>query len=416
MAAVAESKTERLTYKVYSTATYDSVVEAVMATDPAATGGQILRHVSHNLSLKRDVYRPNEKRQDIQRPMGAHGSATAPGTINGFMSPGTHADLFKYVLRSTWTASVALSEVELTSAAFDATASTVTYAAGDPVALGFKVGMILRHTNLAETANNSTNHVILGFGGTSNRTVTIYPAPTTSAADISFNVTSVGKDIIIPATGFTNYKVAFEVYNADTDLARFYSEARMGGFDLKAQVNQNIGLDFSLLARNRTTLSGGSAPFFTAPTAETTTDIPTAMQGLIRLNGATIGVATSLNMKCNLNPTAAKVKNTDGLVAGIFLEDAAIDGDFTSFLQDSTLLDAFDAETEMELLLYYPSNGTAAAPAQTFYLPRVKLNSADESEADGGKVVQCTFEAGRYSGSTAGVPSTTLQICDTEAA
>src|SRR3990167_119724 len=136
MAAVAESKTERLTYKVYSTATYDSVVEAVMATDPAATGGQILRHVSHNLSLKRDVYRPNEKRQDIQRPMGAHGSATAPGTINGFMSPGTHADLFKYVLRSTWTASVALSEVELTSAAFDATASTVTYAAGDPVALG----------------------------------------------------------------------------------------------------------------------------------------------------------------------------------------------------------------------------------------------------------------------------------------
>lgn len=414
MSVIAEAKTERLVYKLYSDATYNSTAEPAMASDPAASGGQYLRHVSHTLNLSRDEYRPNEKRVDAQRPMGTSGSKTFAGAINGFLSPGTQADLFKGVMRNPWTAAVTASEADFTSATFDSTASTVVFAAGNPVTKGFTVGGFMNFTNLATAGNNSTNFLILGFGGTSNRTVTLYPAPTTETADTAFNVTGY-KTLSNPASGLTDYKFAFEWYNPAADFSRFGSEARIGGFDLSAPVNNNVTLNFNVMGRNRTVLSGASSPFFAAPTAETTTDIPTAMQGLLRLNGSTLGVCTTTNLKCNLNPQAAKVINSAGLVGGIFLEDFMLEGDFTAFLDGSTLFDAFDAKTEMEFFAYYPTSSAAAAPAHCFYLPRIRLTGCQEGETQGGKTVACTFEAARYSGSGGGIPSTTLQICDTNA-
>jgi hypothetical protein len=417
MTGLAESVSERLVYKLYSTAVIDATTEPVATVDPAITGGQILRHVSHNLSLTKDNYRPNEKRQDAQQTMGKHGSRTVPGTINGFLSPGTHADLFKAVMRSAWVAPLTLTEVDLTSFAYDSTTKKVTFGGGDPVALGLKVGMIGQFSNLATAGNNAKNVIILGFSGTNNRVMEIYPTLTTETADTSFSFTTIGKTIGNPATNAlrTDYKFAWEVHNPDIDLSRFYTECRMGGFDLSAGVNANVGLNFSLLGRNRQILTGAAAPFFTAPAAETTTDIPTSMQGLLRLNGATIGVVTGLNIKVELGPEAAKAQNDAGLVAGILLGDFVLTGDFTVFLSDGVVLSAFDNETEMELIAYLPTSKADAAPANAFYMPRIKINSNNESEVNKAKAIQCQFEAARYFGSAPGVPSTTLQIADTNA-
>lgn len=415
MAGLAEAVSELLVYKLYATAVIDATTEPVASVDPAVTGGQVLRYVSHNLALTKDNYRPNEKRQDVQQVMGKHGSRTIPGTINGFLSPGTHADLFKAVMRNTWTAAVTSTESDFTSAALDNTTATITFVSGDPVAKGFKVGMVTQFTNLATAGNNATNFVILGFSGGSNRVVNVYPAPITESADTAFTFASVGKTIINPATGKVDYKFAFEVNNPDLDLSRFYTECRMGGFDLSVSVNANVGLNFSLLGRNRQTLTGAAAPFFTSPTAQTTTDIQTSMSGLLRLNGATLGVVTGLNVKAELGPEAAKAVNAAGLVQGILLGDFVLNGDFTVFLTDGVVLNAFDAETEMELLAYLPTSNAVGAPAQTFYMPRIKINSNNESEVNKAKAIQCQFEAARYFGATPGIPSTTLQIFDTAA-
>jgi hypothetical protein len=211
----------------------------------------------------------------------------------------------------------------------------------------------------------------------------------------------------------TNYKVAFEVNNPDIDLSRFYTECRIGGFDLSIGVNANVGLNFSLLGRNRQVLTGAAAPFFTAPTAETTTDIPTSMQGLLMLGGVVIGVVTGLNIKVELGPEAAKAVNPDGLVAGILLGSFVCTGDFTLFLTDGVALSAFDDETEMALLAYLPSSNTATAPANAFFMPRIKINTNGESEVNKAKAIQCQFEAARYVGTAPGIPSTTMMIVDT---
>ncbi|WP_445490197.1 phage tail tube protein [Rhodopseudomonas sp. RCAM05734] len=416
MSGLAESVSERLVYKIYASPEIDSSTEPVASVAPGASGGQVLRHVSHNLALTKDNYRPNEKREDAQQTMGKHGSRTVPGTINGFLSPGTHQDLFAAVMRSVWSTPIALDETDFTSVAFDATAKTATFVSGDPVALGLQVGMIAEFGALA-TAENNRGFLILGFSGSNNRVVNIYPAPVTQTADTAFTLAT-APVLLNPATQAerTNYKVAFEVNNPDIDLSRFYTECRIGGFDLSIGVNANVGLNFSLLGRNRQVLTGAAAPFFTAPTAETTTDIPTAMQGLLMLGGLVIGVVTGLNIKADLGPEAAKAINPDGLVAGILLGDFVCSGDFTLFLTDGVALSAFDDETELALLAYLPSSNTASAPANAFFLPRIKVNSNGESEVNKAKAIQCQFEAARYVGTAPGIPSTTMMIVDTAVA
>ncbi|HEY0328806.1 MAG TPA: phage tail tube protein, partial [Rhodopseudomonas sp.] len=332
MAGLAESVSERVVLKLYATDVIDSETEPLAATDPGSSGGQVLRHVSHNLGLTKDSYRPNEKKQDAQQAMGKHGSRTIAGTINGFLSPGTHAVPFAAVMRSEWSEPIDLDETELTSVAFDAVTKTATFGGGDPVALGARVGMMGSFANLAAPGNNRY-FVILGFSGSNNRVVNIYPAPTTETADTSFSLSLFPKLTNPPTQAErTNYKAAIEVYNPDIDLSRFYSEVRIGGFDLSIGVNANVGLNFTVLGRNRKILEGAAAPFFTAPAAETTTDIPTSMQGLLLLDGAVIGVVTGLNIKVDLGPEAAKAINPDGLIAGILLGDFVCSGDFTVFL------------------------------------------------------------------------------------
>lgn len=414
MAGLAESVTERLSYKLYASAAIDATTEPVTSTAPGASGGQILRHVSHNLSLAKDSYRPNEKRQDAQQPMGKHGSRTVSGTINGFLSPGTHADLFAATCRSTWTAAVTATKTDFTSLAFDASLGTITLGSGDAVAKGYRVGQVLNFTGLTVTANNNVNFLITAIGGTGNKTISVYPSPAQASADTgSWNMASLGKSLIMPATGRTDYKLAFEVYNSDVGLSRLYTENRVSGFDLSVGVNANVGLNFNILGRNRQTLTGGSAPFFTAPTVETTTDIPTSMQGLLMLGGNTIGVITGLNIKVDLQAEAAKAINPKGLVQGILLGEAVVNGDFTVFLTDGVVLSAFDNETELSLMAYLPTSNAPNAPANVFFLPRIKINSNSESDVNKAKAIQCQFEAGRYFGNAPGVQSTTMMIVDT---
>lgn len=415
MAGLAESVSDRLIYKVYASPDIDSVTEPDIATSPGASGGQVLRHTSHNLSLSKDGYRPDEKRDDMQQTMGKHGSRTVPGTINGYLSPGTHKDLFAAVMRSEWTAGVTLDETDLTSVAFDSVAGTATFGGGDPVALGLGVGMSVVFTNLATTENNDKRVVILGFSGANNRTMKIYPPLTTETADSEFTVATVGKVIDNPSSiaDQTRYLFAFEANSPTIDLTRLYTQCRIGGFDLAIGVNANVTLNFSLLGRNRKVLTGATAPFFAAPTAETSTDIPTGMQGLLMANGAVIGVTTGLNLKVDLAPEAAKAINPDGLVADILLDKFVCSGDFTVFLTDGTMLSAFDDETEMSLLAYLPASNTEAADGNVFYLPRIKINSNNEGDTNKARTVQCQFEAGRYFGNAPGVPSTTLRITDT---
>lgn len=421
MADLLEATSERVVYKIYSSAVIDPTVEAVPASDPATSGGQVLRHVSYGFSLTKDAYTPSEMRTDKQTPMEKHGTRRVPGTINGLLSCLTYKDPLAACLGGTWTSSlVTASQTDFTSVSADNTSSKFTFSGGNPVTKGYRVGHVIRFSSLSDSDNNSKNFTIIGFGGTSNRELTVYPAPDTMTGDTSFTLTTVGNSLIMPSSAHVKRKYAIEVYNSDGDISRLFTEGRFSGFDFSVAPNANATINFSGLWRNRKVYSGVNAPFFSAPTAETTTDIISSMDGLLVMNGSIVGVATGLSVKFNRAPTAPAQLHRQGLTPGILLANAVVTGDFTVFLQDTTFLDLFDdpttlAATEFGLLCYLPASNDAAADAMTMFLPRIKINSNGETTVDGAKAIQCGYAAARYLGTTAstGIESTSIQICDT---
>ena len=414
--SLAEGVSARIAYKFYSSAAITPGVEPAPGTDPGASGAQILRRVSSSLSLSKDTYQSNEIRSDRQIADFRHGTKRVQGNVAGELSPLTYADFFEAALRGTWAAAVTKDEAIFTSAAADNATSKFIFAGGNPVTEGFRVGMVIRFTGLSEAANNGKNFTILGFGGTNSREITVFPAPSTQAADTEFEVASVGQSVTVPSTGHVSRKVAVEIYNEDIDVARLYTENRVGGFNVQLPATGMSTVEFSMLGRNMKLFEDASAPFFTTPSPATTTGILAAVNGLLRIKGSIVAVVTGANIQCELSASGDAVVGSD-LVPEIFLGRANITGQMTAFFENPDLIETFVNEEEVEFLIYLTTTSAPASPAMTFYLPRIKLGGADvATEGEGGQSITLPFQALLYTGDEAatGIPATTIQICDTQ--
>src|SRR5258707_9521443 len=190
---LAEGVSARIAYKFYTSPIITPGVPAVSATDPGATGGQIMRRVASTLAFTKDTYQSNEIRSDYQIADFRHGVRRVAGNISGELSPLTYSDFFRASLRASWVAAVTASNTDFTTMVADRTTSTLTFSGGNPISKGFRIGMGVRFSGLTVgTANNATNFVILGLSGTTGRVWNVYPPPTTAASEATFNITSVG--------------------------------------------------------------------------------------------------------------------------------------------------------------------------------------------------------------------------------
>jgi hypothetical protein len=412
---LAEGVSARVSYKFYSSGVIAANAEPDTATDPGASGAQILRRVSASLKLGKDTYQSNEIRSDRQIADYRHGTRRVSGSVTGELSPLTYADWFEAAFRGTWEAAVALDETDLTSVAASASGNSLTFAAGDPVALGLRVGHVVRLTNASTAGDNAKNFLILAFGGSSNRTLTVHPAPVDMSADTDFDLVTVGQRLIVPSTGHVSRKLGIEIYNEDIDVARLFTENRVGGFTMQLPASGLSTIEFPLMGRNMVVLEDSDAPYFTSPTAETTTGILAAVNGLLRVNGATVGVVTGLNIQMTLSPSSDPVVGQD-VVPEIFLGRANVTGQITANLQDGALIGNFTDEDEVSVLAYLTTANADSTPAMTVLLPRIKFSDADvATSGEGGQTITMPFQALKYVGSDPGVDQTTIQIVDTEA-
>jgi hypothetical protein len=418
--SLAEGVSRSIRYKAYSSGAITANALATSSSDlDGSSGGQILRRVASTLNLTKDTYQSNEIRTDRQIQDFRHGVKRVTGNVSGELSPGTWFDFIEAACRGTKSSAVSLSNTDLTSVTSDSVTSSFIFAGGNPVTLGLRNGDIIRFTGLATTANNSTNYLITGFGGTNNRTVSVYPAPTTDAvADTSFTVTSngtSGKAIYVPSSSFVSRKFGVEIYSSDIDISQLYTECRVGGFTMQLPATGMGTIEVPLMGRDMEVASGGSAPFFVSPTAETTSGCIAAVNGLLRIGGSTVGVVTGLNIQMNLNPTADPVVGQN-FVPEITLGRANVTGQITAFLQDSTIINYFKQETEVSVLAYLTASSAAAADAISVYLPRLKVGGADiGTTGEGLQSITLPFQALKSDGTTAGDVATTIRVVDTAA-
>jgi hypothetical protein len=206
------------------------------------------------------------------------------------------------------------------------------------------------------------------------------------------------------------------MYNSDVDLSRLFTECRIGGFDMKLPATGMSTVDIPVMGRDMETASGASAPFFTSPTAATTTGIFAAVNGLLMVGGTAVGVVTGLDISMNLNPSSDAVVGQN-FVPEIFLERANVTGNMTAFFQDLTLINDFKNETEVSVLAYLTTTSTQPAPAVSIYLPRIKFGDGNVNDSgESGQSISLPFQALKADGTVAGDEATTIRMVDTQAA
>lgn len=416
MAGLAEGVAARVAYKFYSDADITPGVAAASSSALGASSAQVLRRVASTLALTKDTFQSEEIRPDRQVGDYRHGVKRAPGNVSGELSPLTYEQFFEASMRGTWAAAVTASQSDFTSVSAVNSSSKFVFNAGNPVSKGYRVGMAIRFTSLSDSDNNSKNFVILGFGGSSNREVTVFPAPDDMTADSAFTMTSVGRSLIIPASAHVKRKIGVEVWNEDKDFAQLFTEGRLGGFNVNLPASGMATVDFELLCRDMETYSAGDAPFFTSPTAATTTGILASVNGLLRVSGETVAVITGLNIQHQAALSGDPVVGSS-LLPDILVGRHIVSGQMTANFEDADLINDFINETEIEILAYLTATSAVNSPAMTFFLPRVKLGGANmPAQGEGAQTITLPFQALKYEGTEAstGIANTTLQVWDSE--
>lgn len=413
---LAEGVQVQIAYKAYATGVIDDDSEEDVTSAPGAGSAKITRRVSSQLELQKDTYQSNEILSSRQLVDYRHGGRRVIGGVSGEYSPATYFEWIEAALRGTAVSAITLTQVGLTSLAADSTLSKFTAAAGDPVALGLRVGHIIRLTGMTQTANNDKNFLITGFSGTSNRVIAVSPAPVTEAADTSFSLVRTGKDIMVPTTGHVSRKFALEHNYQDIDLTELFTECRIAGFNMQLPATGIATFDTSVMGRNKLVYAGSDSPYFTSPAAATTTGTFQAVNGSLLVDGSLVGVVTGLNISLSLNPSGPAVIGQN-FAPEIFLGKANVTGQVTAFLKDGTLLNDFIDETEISIQAFLKTTSAANSPANSILLPRVKFSrGAVAVQGESGQILNLPFQALYYNGAAIGMPATTIQIQDTEAA
>lgn len=353
------------------------------------SGGQLIRRVSSSLALTKDAITSNEVRADQQISDIRHGTRRVGGGIESELSTETYDDWLEALLRGTWVAGTALDETDLTSVT--ATGSTFIFTAGDPVNLGLKVGDVVRFTNLSVTANNAKNFRITGFGGTSNRTVSVTPAPTAiGTADTEFGVAVQGKKLV---NGVEKRSFAIEQRMADIDLSELFTGVRIGAGNFNLQPNAMATVSFDLQGKDGSVLTGSSSPYFVAPAAQTNTGVLAGISGAIRLAGQEQAIITALSFSVSNNLNSQPVVGAV-VVPDIFYGRSVVTGTVSAFIENADLIDVFLNEEEVDLVTVLEAAGTTPQAFLSFSFQRVKLNGVQKTIGpEGGVIATFPFQA-----------------------
>lgn len=407
--ALEENVATRLTYKAHTATTMTPNTELVPGTDPGASGGQELRRVASTLALVKDTFQSQEIRTDRQVSDYRHGVRRVQGEISGELPLAIYFPFYEAAFRATKAATFSKTNTDFTSITADNATSKLTVAASTWAAQNFRVGDVVRSADL--TNNSNINFLIYSLSGVD---AFVTPAPTTQAADSAFTISRIGTKITIPTSSHVKRLFAFEHFYQTSDIAQLFTECRIIGCSWQLPATGMATTRISVLGRGQTITSGGSAPFFTAPTAAGTDGIVAGVNGKVVFGGAVVGIITGGEITLAMAAEAPAVVG-QAFVPEVFLGRSVVTGQITLLFDSSTFLDGFNNETEFELLFYLVTTTAANSPFMTLYLPRVKLGGDNMPlQGEAGLVQTVPFQA-LLKPTATGYDNTTIALIDSNA-
>lgn len=333
-------------------------------------------------------------RQDAQQRRGRHGSRKTAGTYTGELAIGRYDPVLEALMRSSWSvADLQLDEGDFTSVTTGA--STIVLASGSPIALGLRVGDVIRLSNHASADNNNRNLRVTGLDAT---TITVAETLTVNAvADTDCEITRPGRVLINGAAGaLTRQYFTIEEYEYDLDASELYSDCRWSGAKVTMAPDGNLDMEFSWTGTGEMeTVATSSAPHFTTPTDPTSISLG-ASESVLRLGSTDIAELTAFDLTIDLQAVAPPVINRTGIAPDVFLGTFMSSLNMTVLRKDLQALADFDNETQLSLHLMAEENESGAADFFSLVVPNFTLGGVAKSalqKGGGARTVQLSVPA-----------------------
>jgi hypothetical protein len=350
----------------------------------AAGAGQSLRRVSSSLTLSKDAFTSNEVRADQQVFDARHGTKRVGGAISGELSLQTYDDFIEAALRGTWASGVTSTQAAFTNVAVSGSAFQI--GGGSYITAGYKVGDVIRLSGFSH-ANVGKNFRITALTGTA---ATVTPTPAAMTAQTTFTIAVVGRKLL---NGTQQRSFTVEQMYPDIDINELFLGCRVGDVGISVPPSGIASINIGFQGKDGSIGSGASAPFFSSPTAETSTGVLAGVNGSLSIAGVPSAVVTGLDFSItnSLNSTPVVGANT---VPDIFYGRNVVSGNVSAYLEDQSLLNVFLNEQEIDLVAQLEAAGSDPKDFICFRFHRIKLNGVSKSIGpDGGVIASFPFQA-----------------------
>lgn len=376
------------------------------------SAGQILRRKSSTFELAKDVYTTEDEITSTQQVKSLrHGVRLVNGSVDGLLSPGTYSDPLSAVMRKDFAAVTAITGASITIAGSGP--YTLTRAAGDFLAGGIKIGMVVRLTAGSFTAGNLNNNLfVTGVTATVLTVVVLNGSSLTTEGPIaSATVTVPGKVAYVPDTSQTNIYYTVEEWYPSIPYSERNQDVKFTKADLALPGSGNASIK---LAASGIDQSNSSSVYYTSPTAETSSDPVVAASGVLYVNGSAVATVTDLSFSIDGNGAPADGVVGTNIRPDIFVGKVVIKGSFTGYFDGSTISALFANETKISILSALLAATTAAADFITFAMTNVKINTNSPDDNQTGLKRTYQFQAMYDSTGGAALAShaTSLMVCD----
>jgi hypothetical protein len=348
---------------------------------PATSGGQIMRRTSSVFTQDKDTYSNNEIVSHQMSTGATHGIRKTSGKLDGLISPLTYSLPFAALIRKDFAATSAITSLSLTIASSGGGIYTITRGSGDFLTGGIKVGDVIRLSAGSFAAGNLLKNIlVISLTAT---VLTVKPlngvAMVAEGPITGSTVTVIGKKAWTPTTGHTNKYLTVEERYTDVTKFEQFTDCKIAAADitLPATGPATVSFDVPGLARTRST-----AETVVSPSAETTTNVLTAVNGLVVVNGAATTITNAqLQITGNIAPGEAEVGSNS--ISDMIRGEVAVSGSFSAKFSGTTLQDLYDNETTVSLILVITDGTSGVAEFVTFVMPAIKLfgDTPDDGEA-----------------------------------
>jgi hypothetical protein len=376
------------------------------------TGGALLRRVTANFNLVKEAYESGEIRTDRQVSDFRHGVRSAEGTLNGELSSDSYDDFIGSVVGRDFT-SITLGSAAQTTVTVAGTVYTLVRASGSWLTDGLRVGMVIRAAGLTTTADNARNLLVASLTATNAVVVPLNGvALTAQGTASSVTITAPGKQTFVPATGHTDDSYTVEEFYADIAQSEVYTGMKVNSLSVQLPATGLTTVDIGFAGKDLT--QSGTTQYFTSPTAQGSTGVFAAVNGVMLVQGAPVALITSADFAIERATENATAVGSNS-IADIFTGRIRVTGNLSVYFEDAAFRNYFNNETPVSIVLTVTADSSATANFLTFTLPKVKLGSFTKDDGELGIIASTSFQALLNDVTTAGLAPTTIQIQDSAA-